>query len=172
MYSLFDTLEIPTARQSRNLGTKSFDTLVQSGTNIQRLWELPKQRYSGLALMSPKQLAENRVNVCWYSKTLEWFKSYGISRTALPLYQYSLNCPHPTWTKFSRTEWCGQILSNSRTKEHWSALQHHWLAIEYADMHTHLWKAESCVIREWDLKKTTPSAVLFLWNKPEMPLPL
>ena len=151
--SIWYAWDTNTSLRSRNLGTKSSDTLLQSGTNIQRLWELPKQMYSRLALMSSKQIAEHGVDVCWYSETLEWF-TWHKQKCTTP-YQYSLDCPHSNTNRVIRTN-----IIKFKSKEHWSDPQHHWLEIEYAHMHTHLWMTESCVIRDWDLKETMLSSVL------------
>ena len=43
-------------------------------TGIQWLWELPKKRYSRLALTTSKQLAEPGDNHYWYAETQQWFQ--------------------------------------------------------------------------------------------------
>ena len=63
----------------------------RSMTYIQLLWEFPTRRYSMLALMSSKLLAEHGDIHCWYVVMKQWFESYGISINTLPLFQYSLD---------------------------------------------------------------------------------
>ena len=75
------------------------EALFQSVTCIQWFWELPKQRYSRLALMSSKQPVEHGDIHCWYGEMQHWFESHGISVKALSLFQYSLDCPHLNMTK-------------------------------------------------------------------------
>ena len=67
------------------------EALFQRVTCIQCLWELPKGRYSRLALMSSRQLAEHGDIHYWYVEMQQRFESHGISIDALPLFQYSLD---------------------------------------------------------------------------------
>ena len=58
--------------------------LFQLITCIQWFWELPKGRYSRLALMSSRQLAENGDIHCWYAEMQQSSESHGISINPLP----------------------------------------------------------------------------------------
>ena len=75
------------------------EALFPSVAYIQRLWELPKGRYSRLALMPSRQLAEHDDIHCWYAEMHQWFESHGISISALPPCKYSLDCLHLNKTK-------------------------------------------------------------------------
>ena len=44
--------------------------------------------------MSSRQLVEYGDIHCWYAGMQLWFESHDISINALPMFQYSLDCPH------------------------------------------------------------------------------
>ena len=71
------------------------EALLRSVSCIQRLWELPKRRYSSLATYAIKNLLNMEI-------FNQWFEPYGRSINALTLFQYSSDCPHLNMTKMEK----------------------------------------------------------------------
>ena len=89
---------------------------IHSFTYIQRLWELPKRRYSRLALMLSRKLTEHKNIHGWYAEMQQWFESHGISINALPPFQYSLDYPHLNMTKVEKNRVIRNYIINFENK--------------------------------------------------------
>ena len=87
---------------------------------ICNIWNLPKDRYTRLALESSRQLALQGNTYCRYAQLTSWLQSHGIDIERLPPFQYSLDAPSLSLTKSEITLLIKQNLIQLDTRRTWT----------------------------------------------------
>ena len=71
------------------------EALTKTVCFLHKAWELPRNRYTRLALESSQQLALQGDTSCWYAQMMTWFQQHDFSMGRLPPFQYALDAPSP-----------------------------------------------------------------------------